>query len=168
MDPRRLFNEIKTLKQRIFRLEIGGTSGYRSDGSINEAQYKGDLLFAGTASHSAVTVSSLVFLDEAESWKKTCAGTPLSGAVSLIGVAVSSNPHIEGVVVQGTYRLTSGYISGSGGSFTVGSQVYMHPNTSGSMTTTIPSGSGHVVRVVGHAVRSDMIYINPSPDYIEI
>lgn len=166
---RKLYNEIKTLKRRIFRLEVGGTSdGYTSDTSIDEDQYKGDLLFAGTASHSEVTKGALVYLDDGEQWRRTCAGSTTFGAGSLVGIAVSGDPHVEGVLAQGNYRLSSGYISGSEGTFTVGSQVYMHPNTSGSMTTTIPSGSGHVVRVVGQAIKSDMVYFNPSQDFIEI
>jgi hypothetical protein len=166
---RKLYNDIKSLKARIFRLEVGGASdGFISDTSIDEDQYKGELLFAGTASHSEVTKGALVYLDDNEAWRRTCAGSTTFGASNLVGIAISGEPHVEGVLAQGNYRLSSDYISGSEGIFTIGSQVYMHPNTSGSMTTTIPSGSGHIVRVVGQAVKSDMVYFNPSPDYIEI
>ena len=163
---RKLYNDIRTLKSRIFRLEVGGASdGYTSDSSIDENQYKGELLFAGTASHSEVTKGALVYLDDGEQWRRTCAGNTEHGVGNLVGIAISSSPHVEGIIVQGTYRVSSTYRDGN---FTVGAQIYMHTTSSGSMTSTVPTLSGHIVRVVGQAVKSDMIYVNPSPDFLEI
>ena len=40
--------------------------------------------------------------------------------------------------------------------------------TEGTVTTTTPSGTGDFVRVVGQVLANGYIYINPSPDYIEL
>jgi hypothetical protein len=36
------------------------------------------------------------------------------------------------------------------------------------MTQTQPSGTGDIVRVVGYAISADLIYFNPSQDWIEL
>ena len=51
--------------------------------------------------------------------------------------------------------------------FTPGQPVYMG-TTDGEITHTKPSGSGDTVRTVGFAVHADMIYFNPSSDYVTL
>lgn len=40
--------------------------------------------------------------------------------------------------------------------------------TSGAMTQTAPTTSWHTVRVLWYALTADVVYFNPSPDYIEL
>jgi hypothetical protein len=52
---------------------------------------------------------------------------------------------------------------------TVGSVVYLSTNAA-NVTETAPSGTGDVVRVLGYTVdaTNDVMYFNPSPDWIEL
>lgn len=171
---RRLFNEIQRLKRRILRLEqkdiVVSYNNLIESGTLTSVEsYRGTIVQAGTSSHSEVSSSHIVYLDSTKQWKRAAADLPKTGSAQLIGIALSTAPHTDGVLTYGLYRLTSSYISGSSaGTFEIGAQVYVSPLTSGSYTTTIPSGSGEAVRVVGHSIDSDMIYFNPSQDYIEV
>lgn len=169
MDVRRITNDITRLRRRIRALEDPEIDLTLYSGSlVNVDSFKGDLMVAGTASHADVSAGNVVYLDSTKQWRRASAGLAGVGSGELISIATTSTPHNDGAFIGGIYRLNSSYVSGSGGSFTIGSQVYLDPLTSGSFTTMIPSGSGQIVRVVGHAVDSDMIYFNPSQDYIEI
>ena len=52
-------------------------------------------------------------------------------------------------------------------SWTPGVPLYVS-GTLGAITATKPSGSGDVVRTVGYAVTADVIFFNPSSDYVTL
>ena len=136
--------------------------------SANE--YRGSVIVAGTGSTSGIAASQIVYLDKSGGWRPSHARLPGLGSKQLIGIALTSTPHTHGVVTIGMYKLNTAYTSGSNDfdGLQAGQQVYMSSEKTGSYTTTIPSGSGEIVRVVGHAIDTSIIYFNPSPDYIEI
>ena len=63
--------------------------------------------------------------------------------------------------------LVRGYFKNTAWSFTIGRPVYLS-TTNNTLTSTAPSASGNVVRIVGHAIAADEIYFNPSQDWIEL
>ena len=50
--------------------------------------------------------------------------------------------------------------------WTVGGVLYLDTATAGGLTQTVPSGTDDVVKIVGHAVSADVIYFNPSVNWI--
>lgn len=50
--------------------------------------------------------------------------------------------------------------------WTVGGVLYLDTATPGGMTQTAPSGTDDAVKIVGHAVSADVIYFNPSVNWI--
>jgi hypothetical protein len=52
-------------------------------------------------------------------------------------------------------------------SLTAGGICYVS-TTAGDITQTAPSGSGDIVRIVGHAISTTEIFFNPSVDYAEV
>jgi len=93
-----------------------------------------------------------------------------STSTGLLGIAITSS--------SSNSFLTEGYalITNYTGTQAVGAPVYVD-TTAGSFTFTAPSGSGDVVRIVGHCVdvydagRGDVrpiIRFNPSNDWIEV
>jgi hypothetical protein len=50
--------------------------------------------------------------------------------------------------------------------WTVGAPLYLSDD--GAMTETAPSGSGDIVRLMGHATHADKMWFNPSPDWVEV
>jgi hypothetical protein len=65
--------------------------------------------------------------------------------------------------------LLRGYVYNSSWNWTnIGGELYLLAANTGEMTQTAPSGTGDIVRVVGYAISADLIYFNPSQDWIEI
>lgn len=107
------------------------------------------------------TTAGLVhYLTSSGTWSGTDANA-VSTASGMLCVAAGSDPDVDGVVVKGFVRMSSD----SGGN--VGDPVYLS-ETTGLVTTTAPTTSGAVVRVVGYKVALNIIYFNPSQDWIEI
>jgi hypothetical protein len=50
----------------------------------------------------------------------------------------------------------------------IGSPVFLSAGASGVMFATASTTSGDIVRILGHQFGTDLIYFNPSPDFIEI
>lgn len=78
----------------------------------------------------------------------------------LFGIALGTSSATNGILVKGIH-------SSSAHSFSAGDTLYVG-TTEGAVTTTAPSATGDFVRVVGYVLANGYIYINPSPDYIEI
>jgi hypothetical protein len=65
--------------------------------------------------------------------------------------------------------LLKGYVYNSSWNWTIGGELYtIIMQTVGGITQTQPSGTGDIVRVVGYAINADLIYFNPSQDWIEL
>ena len=60
-----------------------------------------------------------------------------------------------------------GFFKNTAWSLTIGAPVYLS-TTQNTITSTQPTGSGNIVRVVGYAIAADEIYFNPSQDWIEL
>ena len=130
----------------------------------------GDILFAGTGSAAGVAAGHLVYLDSTKQWSLVNAAATGSGDAAFIAiVGDTAPPHSKGVLTRGLCQLTSSLITGSAGpgAFDIGGQVYAS-FVAGQYTTVIPSGSGEVVRVIGHSIDVDLIFFSPSPDFIEL
>jgi hypothetical protein len=64
--------------------------------------------------------------------------------------------------------LLRGYVYNSAWNWTsIGGELYLS-TTAGAITQIQPTGSGDIVRVVGYAINADLIYFNPSQDWIEL
>jgi len=79
----------------------------------------------------------------------------------LFGVALGTSSATDGLLVRGI-RASTAY---SG--FTAGQILYIS-TTEGEITATAPSATGDFVRIIGYALGSNYIYIDPAQDYIEI
>lgn len=150
-------------------LSVGGTvrnSGYTFDvqGTLfsdktllktdftTSAQVNGHLIKLG----SSTTIAGDIYVLSGSSWvaatEDNCTG--------LMGIAVGTNSGTDGMLVFGT-------TSHEGGTYTAGAKLYCG-STAGSMTTTAPTASGKIVRIVGYALGGIQIYFNPSSEYITL
>jgi hypothetical protein len=80
----------------------------------------------------------------------------------LLGVALGTDADVDGLLVNGIYTSTSF------STFSAGDTLYISDTTAGSITNTAPADQSEYVRVVGYALGNNTIYVNPSPDYIEL
>mgnify|MGYP007100043951 FL=1 len=85
-----------------------------------------------------------------------------STSVGLLGLATAN----ISASASGSFVLY-GFYGNSGWSYTTGQTLYIS-TTPGAPTATQPSGTGDIVRVVGHAVSASSILFNPGQTYIEL
>jgi hypothetical protein len=110
---------------------------------------------------SGTTVAGKVYyLTNLLGWTQTNASSN-STANGMLGVALGTTPS-QGLVVRG-------YIKNSGFTSSNGVILYLS-TTAGDLTSTQPTGAGHIIRVVGYQISADndIIYFNPSQDWIEL
>jgi hypothetical protein len=85
--------------------------------------------------------------------------------------AVGSSKNLLAISVDTAFNrgmLLRGYVYNSTWNWTgIGGELYLS-TTAGEMTQTQPTGTGDIVRVVGYAISADLIYFNPSQDWIEL
>jgi len=63
--------------------------------------------------------------------------------------------------------LTQGIARNDAWNWTVGGTLYLSTDA-GALTQTAPSGNEDIVRIVGHAITADIIFFNPSNEYVEL
>jgi hypothetical protein len=95
------------------------------------------------------------------------------GAASLVGLSVGTALETDGLLLRGFYNYSgaaTASISGAvtAGAFEEGKQIYASEVTPGHLTTVQPATAGNVVRVMGHAVTTTLMYFNPSPDFVTV
>jgi len=139
------------------------------DGTINGEWYMvGDptsLLSTNTGYGEAVTFPSAVgvtfsrvYYWNGTAWTATDANAA-SSSKGLLSIALSTSTS-NGMLLRG-------YIYNSAWNWTSGATLYLN-TTAGTMTETQPSGTADIVRVVGYAINSRLIYFNPSQEWIEL
>jgi hypothetical protein len=89
--------------------------------------------------------------------------TTEAGGSGMLVVVTDAEDRAE-LLARGVVRVSTTLTSAS-----IGDIVYLN-TTDGTVTTTAPTGSGNVVRIVGHVVKpsANMIYFNPSSDWIVV
>lgn len=144
-------------------IEFGG---YNNNGNIlvssqtdlnnfsSPGESRGDLVrFGGNG--NITTAGELVYWDGTD-WQRANQTNAASG--SLLGVTCGSTAN-DGILLRGITRVNN--------TFSAGDQVLIG-SSNGDFTTTLSTTSGNVVRAVGHVINSNVIYFNPSPDFIKI
>lgn len=126
------------------------------DTSYTEADYEGQVVKYG----SDTLIAGKTYIYASGGWTATDADAE-NQTRGLLGVALGTNSGTDGLLVRGIHY-SSAY-----NAFTAGQIIYLS-TTAGALTTTAPTASGDFVRVVGYALGSRYIYLDPSPDYIEL
>ena len=124
-----------------------------------------EIIYQGTGT----TVAGYIYyLKSNNTWETTNANT-VSRSIGLIGVALGTNPSVDGMLLKGFCTVASNI---SPAYSTTGGVLYLqsHGYFNGQAYITAPTASGDVVRVVGYALESVQnnidIYFNPSQDWI--
>lgn len=104
----------------------------------------------------------LVYMGSGGKWLEADADAT-GTSINMLGIAleVSSDTNPLNVALPGSFVRDDTW------NWTIGVPLYVS-GTLGAITETAPSGSGDVVRTVGFAVTADVIYFNPSPDYLTV
>ena len=113
----------------------------------------------------STTAGKLYYLHSGSSnWLEVNAASPQSGSNQMIAIALGATPATHGMLLRGFFDFHT-YLTGT---FIAGAAVYV-ADSGGRISTYQPSGSGNVVRIAGHATNTgNVIYFNPSRDWIEV
>ena len=103
------------------------------------------------------------YLHSNGNWDEVDISVPASGGLGMLATALGTSPSVDGMLIRGFFDYNTQLVGG----FTTGATVYL--SGSGQLTTIRPSGSGQSVRVVGTCTTTgNVIYFNPSPDYLVV
>ena len=122
------------------------TNPYASPGD-----HEGTVLSIGSL---GLVVGTVYMWDSSEDWGAANAGA-VGTASGLMGIATATAPDV----------LVSGIIQVAAAPGAAGDVLYLEI-TNGTLTNAAPTGSGEIVRVMGHNLGGNRIYFNPSPDWI--
>jgi hypothetical protein len=109
---------------------------------------------------TTVTVMDLVYLGSSSTWLEASANAA-STSGGLLALSLESKNNGQAMKVS----LNGSFVRNDSWSWTPGSTLYVS-GTSGQITTTQPSATDAVIRVLGFALTATVIYFNPSVDYI--
>jgi len=104
----------------------------------------------------------LVYLNANGKWLEADADAT-GTSINLLGIAMEAKTDGQAMNVA----LAGSFIRDDTWNWTIGVPLYVS-GTIGEITATKPSGSGDVVRTVGYAVTADVIFFNPSSDYVTL
>ena len=121
--------------------------------------HDGDVVYFGAGEE--LNVGKIHYLNASGAWVETDADAA-STASGLLGVMLGPNVAETGVLLRG--MITLSHDPG-----TIGDVLYLS-TTAGQASSTAPSGTGDVVRIIGYCVDSsnNQIWFNPDSTFVEI
>ena len=139
--------------------EIAYRATVTSDHNFNGTTLSGDSL--GTAQGTSVSQGHLVYLSTAGRWEKTDSDA-LATSFGMLAIQAGEDQTAQ-LVVNGLYNLSYD----PGGSR--GDPLYIS-GTAGLITSTAPTGTGDIVRIVGYKMHATngLIYFNPDQTWVEL
>lgn len=103
-----------------------------------------------------------VYMNSSGQWAQTDASAESTSA-GMLALTLESGVANDPVLVA----LKGSFIRDDSFTFTAGQTIYLS-TTAGAWTATEPTGSGDISRVVGYCVAPDVVYFDPSPEYLVI
>jgi hypothetical protein len=117
----------------------------------------GDIVkFGGTT-----TVAGAIYYLKTDGTWANAQANAVGTATASLAVAVGTNSTTDGMCLRG---FINPY--GLGDASGIGSPVYLHDGFAGRFKGIAPDSTGDVVRILGYQYGSDLIYFNPSNDFI--
>jgi len=107
-------------------------------------------------------IMDLVYLNANGKWLEADADAT-GTSINLLGMALEAKSDGQAMNVA----LAGSFVRDDTFSWTIGVPLYVS-GAIGEITATKPTGSGDVVRTVGYAVTADVIFFNPSSDYVTL
>ena len=107
-------------------------------------------------------IMDLVYLNANGKWLEADANATAT-SINLLGMALEAKTDGQAMNVA----LAGSFVRDDTFNWTIGVPLYVS-GTLGAITETKPSGSGDVVRTIGYSVTADVIFFNPSSDYVTL
>ena len=120
---------------------------------------QGDIIYYGGGS---TVDGDIVYMTTAGQWASASSNGAAS-ATTMLGIALGTDPDVDGVLVRGTYTLDHDVGSNQG------VPVYLSDTVAGQATVTAPSSSGDIVRIIGYNLGDDgEIWFDPDNTWVEL
>ena len=113
-----------------------------------------------TLHNSQTLLAGATVYSGASSWAYANATSAGAASYGFMGVTKSTSTG-DGIVTRGVVCVSVD----PGGS--IGDVVYLN-TADGRLTTTAPSADGNVVRIMGHKLGTNLVYFNPSTNWVEL
>mgnify|MGYP001242102056 CR=1 FL=1 len=125
--------------------------------AINRSQ--GNIITFGST--TSMLAGSIYYLDSFGGWQQANADTP-ADATGMMGLALGTSSGVHGLLLNGIGMTAQDFGN-------MGDILYL-ATADGKLTSTAPSSSGDIVRVMGYALHatSGLVYFNPSGTWVEI
>ena len=122
-------------------------------------EHDGDVVYTGTT--AGMTVGDLYYYTDSGTWALTNADAE-GTSTGLLAIALGAESDVHGMLLRGMVT------TGSLGSHDEGDILYVR-TSNGDITPTPPSGSGHIVRIVGYAMEAtnNRIWFDPDKTWVE-
>tara|TARA_R110002110_G_scaffold145808_1_gene335444 strand:+ start:503 stop:1051 length:549 start_codon:yes stop_codon:yes gene_type:complete len=143
---------------------------------FSDGEVRGDIIKMDHVDGSTATVAGkLYFLHTDGKWYGTDADNPIWSGENLLGIAVGTNPAIDGMLIKGLARIGGDGGDASGdlitGTPAIGRRLFV--STAGnSFSIAAPSGTGDAVRGIGWVLQTtgnDMLmWFEPDVHFTEI
>ena len=138
---------------------IEGSSSNYTPALPDNLSYNGSS-FSSTAGEDLLFGDVCYLKNDGKFWKaRSNSETTSKGLLSLSTGAINTNS-------QGTF-LQVGYIRNDAWNFTIGSELFI-PTISGGPTDVAPSAPGSIIRIVGNAYDTNIVWFCPDQTYIEL
>ena len=154
------------------KLEVNGQTKTKSLTYLEPTgnnQYRGEIVYFGTfptgsGSNGTIAAGDVIVYTSAglsAGWIR--AQGSIAYGKGMLGVAMGTTP-AAGILVKGFAR-NAAFTSGG-----LGSVLYLSPTSAGDTTSTIPSGSNNIVRIVGYMLNptNDEIFFDPDKSWVQI
>ena len=140
-------SKLTNVHQNIYNTDSLALSG--NGGAI------GDIVKFG----GITTIAGAIYALTGSDWSLASATSTATGATSSLAVALGTNPSSDGMCLRGFVN------PAVDPSAPLGNPIFLN-TTVGRMVKTAPASSNNVVRIVGYQYGTDLVYFNPSNDYI--
>ena len=138
---------------------VTGSRLFNKSSTSNNNLAQGDIIYVGGGS---TTAGDLVYMKTNGEWGSAQANAA-STSTSLLGIALGTDPDVNGVLLRGTYTLDHDIGNNQG------VPLYISDGTAGQATVTIPNTSGDIIRIIGYNIGDDdEIWFNPDKTFIEV
>ena len=130
---------------------------YVASSNSSHYDFNGDIMRNG----NDTTVRGKLYVFKNGTWTITNADTKLDSN-GLLGFALGTNSTTHGMLLKGTFTLD--YDPGG-----AGNPLYIS-TTDGVVSTTVPSTSGHIVRIIGYLIGGSHgnVFFDPDKTYVEV
>jgi hypothetical protein len=152
--------KLTAITNSLLDFSISGNIKYVAPSSLTNATSTGNII-SMTVADNAYGFGALMYVNSTSSL--SLANASVTTTIPALFMALETGVGAKNVLQNGVVRNDSWNFTGN-----VGKPVYVSPVTAGTPTTTIPTGVGQQVQIIGYTIATNTINFIPSTTQIEL